>query len=74
LTIEHELCQALANSIPQTLVEALLADGNMSAEERKQLVSEDPGIIAQRESLEGRRKRLKEIKCALDGSSMWSRT
>jgi len=56
----------LANSIPQTLVKALLADGNMTAEERKQLVSEDPGIIAQRESLEGRRKRLKDIKGTLE--------
>jgi hypothetical protein len=38
----------------------------MTAEERKQLVSEDPGIIAQRESLEGRRKRLKDIKGTLE--------
>ena len=64
----------MANSLPRTLHKALIADDSMTVEERKQLVSEDPGIVAQRESLEERRKRLKEIKCALDGSSMWSRT
>jgi Dynamin GTPase effector domain len=65
------MCQAFANSLQKTLVETLFSDEDASAEKRKQLVSEDPRVIAERERLEARRLRLKEIKSKLDGSASW---
>jgi hypothetical protein len=69
LTIEHELCQALANILQQRLFQAVFAEQNLSAERRRELVSEDPVVAARREQLEKKKKRLVEIKQTLDSPS-----
>jgi len=70
LTIEHELCQALANNLQQTLFDTLFAQHALSEERKLELVSEDPRTASSRARLEERRRRLMEIKQKLDGSPM----
>jgi len=65
LTIEHSLNQPLADTLQRNLLRTLFAEHN-SAEKMKELVSEEPALLATRSKLAARMLRLKEIKKKLD--------
>jgi hypothetical protein len=67
MTIEHELCQALADNLQQALYKNLFGEPGLSQERKKDLVSEEPEIAERRQRLEEKKRRLVEIQQKLDG-------
>jgi hypothetical protein len=63
----------LANNLQQTLLETLFSGQDVSAEMRREFVSEDPEIALQRMRLGEWKRRLEEIKQKLNGSPMRTR-
>ncbi|KAF8063625.1 P-loop containing nucleoside triphosphate hydrolase protein [Lyophyllum atratum] len=65
LSIEHELSQALANTLQKSLLESLLTHTDV-ARNMKAMLTEDPALAKRRAFLEDRRDRLLQIKHRLD--------
>lgn len=63
----------MANNLQQTLIETLFSEQDVSAEMRREFVSEDPEIARQRIRLGEWKRRLEEIKQKLNGSPMRTR-